>query len=83
VLVAGEPITDIDVTAAEMLIDLDLELNASGIRFAFAELPTSVKEWMHRSGVLQEVSASRLYSTVHEGVDAYFEEMGLDDPYPR
>jgi MFS superfamily sulfate permease-like transporter len=82
VLVAGEPITDIDVTAAEMLIDLDVELNASGIRLGFAELPTSVREWMLRSGILEEVSASRLYSTVHEGVDAYLEEMGLPDPYP-
>jgi MFS superfamily sulfate permease-like transporter len=82
VLVAGEPITDIDVTAAEMLIDLDEELNAGGIRFAFAELPTSVKQWMGRSGVLEAVSASRLYSTVHEGVDAYIKETGLEDPLP-
>jgi hypothetical protein len=37
---------------------------------------------MGRSGVLEAVSASRLYSTVHEGVDAYIKETGLEDPLP-
>ena len=42
ILVAAEPITDIDTTAGAMLADLDLELNARGIHLAFAELQTSV-----------------------------------------
>jgi hypothetical protein len=33
-----EAITDIDITAAEMLEQLDNELNAAGIHLAFAEL---------------------------------------------
>ena len=33
-----EAITDIDVTAAEMLKQLDTELNTKGIHFAFVEL---------------------------------------------
>ena len=33
-----EAITDVDVTAAEMLEQLDDELNAEGIHLAFAEL---------------------------------------------
>jgi high affinity sulfate transporter 1 len=81
VLVAGEPITDIDVTAAEMLSDLDDELQASGIWLAFAEMPSSVRDWMERSGVIQAGDAPRVFATVHEGVDAYLEAMGLEDPY--
>ncbi|MFN8620375.1 MAG: SulP family inorganic anion transporter [Chloroflexota bacterium] len=82
VLVAGEPITDIDTTAAEMLIDLDEELNAEGIHLAFAELPTAVRQWIKKAGVLEAVDAEHLYSTVHEGVDAYLAEYGLPDPFP-
>jgi high affinity sulfate transporter 1 len=82
VLVAGEPITDIDTTAAEMLVDLDLELNANGIHLAFAELPTRVERWIAQAGVLEAVDAGHLYDSVHEGVDAYLAEHGMDDPFP-
>ena len=44
VLVAAEPITDIDTTAGAMLADLDLELNAPGIHLAFAELQSDVRD---------------------------------------
>ena len=44
VLVAAEPITDIDTTAGAMLADLDLELNAAGIHLAFAELQSAVRD---------------------------------------
>ena len=33
---AAEPITDVDTTAADILQDLDLELNADGINLVFA-----------------------------------------------
>ncbi len=82
VLVAGEPITDVDTTASEMLVDLDMELNAKGIHLAFAELPTAVERWMAESGVLEAVDAGHLYETVHEGVDAYCREQGIPDPFP-
>jgi MFS superfamily sulfate permease-like transporter len=38
VVVAAEPITDIDATAARELSDLLDDLDARGVRFAFAEL---------------------------------------------
>ena len=44
VLVAAEPITDVDITAAEMLVDLDEELNAIGIHLIFAELKDPVRD---------------------------------------
>ena len=40
-----------------MLVDLDLELNASDIHLAFAELPTAVERWMEQAGVLDAVDA--------------------------
>jgi hypothetical protein len=37
-LIAAEPITDVDTTAADMLEDLDEMLNARGISLVFAEM---------------------------------------------
>jgi high affinity sulfate transporter 1 len=71
VLVAGEPITDIDTTAGAMLADLDLELNASGIHLAFAELPSAVQDAIVRYGLLQTIDAAHLYGSVSEGVQAF------------
>src|SRR4029453_11299410 len=38
ILIAAEPITDVDTTAADMLEDLDELLNARGISLVFAEM---------------------------------------------
>ena len=38
IVIAAEPITDVDTTAADMLADLDEELNADGTSLVFAEL---------------------------------------------
>jgi MFS superfamily sulfate permease-like transporter len=40
IVVAAEPITDVDTTAADMLEDLDEALNAQGISLVFAEIKT-------------------------------------------
>ena len=75
VLVAAEPITDIDTTAGAMLADLDLELNAAGIHLAFAELHSGVRDTITRYGLLQTIDAGHLYGSVKEGVEAYGREV--------
>ena len=44
ILIAAEPITDVDTTAADMLADLDEELNAAGTFLVFAELKDPVRD---------------------------------------
>ena len=78
VLVAAEPITDIDTTAAAMLADLDIELNASGIHLAFAELQSGVRDTITRYGLLETIEEGRFYRSVSEAVDALDREMGTD-----
>ena len=46
-----EAITDIDVTAADMLKGLDIELNAQGIHIAFVELRSRLQELILRYGL--------------------------------
>ena len=43
IIVAAEPITDVDTTAADMLRDLDEELNADGVHLVFAEMKDPVR----------------------------------------
>ena len=76
VLVAAEPITDIDTTAGAMLADLDLELNAAGIHLAFAELQSSVRDTIVRYGLLETIDEGRFYRSVPEAVEALGREVG-------
>jgi high affinity sulfate transporter 1 len=78
VLVAAEPITDIDTTAAAMLADLDIELNSTGIHLAFAELQSGVRDTITRYGLLETIEEGRFYRSVSEAVDALTREMGTD-----
>ena len=43
IIVAAEPITDIDTTAADMLEDLDQRINAAGVSLVFAEMKDPVR----------------------------------------
>ena len=78
VLVAAEPITDIDTTAGAMLSDLDLELNASGIHLAFAELQSTVRDSIVTYGLLETIDEGHFYRSVTEGVEAFHRELGRE-----
>ena len=43
IVVAAEPITDVDTTAADMLEDLDRAINAAGVSLVFAEMKDPVR----------------------------------------
>jgi len=74
VLVTAEPVTDVDTTAADMLMHLDLELNAADIHLAFAELKGPVKEKIIRYSLLDTIDAGYFYPTIEVAVDAFFDE---------
>jgi MFS superfamily sulfate permease-like transporter len=71
VLVAAEPITDIDTTAGRMLADLDEELNAQGVHLAFAELQSGVRDTIVKYGLLETIDQGHFYRSVTEGVEAF------------
>ena len=74
VLVTVEPVTDVDTTAADMLVDLDLELNAADIHLAFAELGDTVEEKIVRYGLLDTIDEQHFYPTVDVAVAAFLDE---------
>jgi high affinity sulfate transporter 1 len=73
VLVAAEPITDVDTTAADMLVDLDLELNAAGIHLILAELKDPVKDKVERYGLYDTIDRRHFYPTIERAVEAFYE----------
>ena len=76
VVVAAEPITDIDTTAADILRDLLDELRQEGVTLAFAELKGPVKDRLRRYGLFDAVGPDRFYPTVGTAVDGYIEDTG-------
>lgn len=78
VVVAAEPITDVDTTAADMLIELNRELADSGTRLAFAELKGPAKDKLQAYGVLDLIGSVRFYPTVGAAVHAHVEEHAVE-----
>jgi high affinity sulfate transporter 1 len=74
VVVAAEPITDVDSTAAEMLAALHDELTSGGIELAFAELKDPVKDKLRRFGLVDHIGRDRFFPTLGVAVHAYASE---------
>ena len=78
VIVAADAITDIDITAAEALVALDLELEQRGITLRFAGLKGPVKDWLVRYGLGHRFDASHFDATVPSGVALYLRRHEVD-----
>ena len=78
VLVAAEPITDVDTTAADMLEDLDEKLNAAGVSLVFAEMKTPVRRKVERYELTAVIDPAHFFGTIEEAVQAYQEQTGAD-----
>ncbi|MCE9578731.1 MAG: sulfate permease [Deltaproteobacteria bacterium] len=76
VVIAAEPITDVDTTAAEALAELDRELVARGVALAFAELKDPVKDRLARYGLVATIGAQRFFPTLGVAVKAYVHDTG-------
>jgi high affinity sulfate transporter 1 len=71
VVITAEPITNIDITAADTLAELDDALRAAGITLCFAELKDPVKDQLKRYGLWERFGAAAFYATIEEAVEAY------------
>jgi len=78
VVIAGEPITDIDTTGAETLRDLIDDLAEGDVTFAFAEIKGPVKDRLRSYGAYRDIGGENFYSTVEHAVTEYLEEAGGD-----
>ncbi len=74
IVIAAEPITDVDTTAADMLKELDEELNAAGISLVFAEMKTPVREKIDRYQLTGTIDPAHFYPTVDDAVSSLRED---------
>ena len=77
VVVGAEPITSVDVTAADIVQELSDRLERDGIELCFAELKDPVKDKLKRFGLFTELGAHTFFATISESVDVYAEEFGV------
>ncbi|MDJ0359510.1 SulP family inorganic anion transporter [Rhodococcus sp. H29-C3] len=71
VVIAAEPITGLDTTAVDELVDLDRNLESRGIRLIFAEMKGPIKDRLIRFGVGGRFDTSRFYPTVEAAVEDF------------
>jgi high affinity sulfate transporter 1 len=76
VVVAAEPITDIDTTAADTLGQLLKELRQQQVTLAFAELKDPVKDRLQRYGLYEAIGPDHFFPTIGTAVDAYVTATG-------
>ncbi len=73
VVVAAEPVTDIDITAADALTALDEALHAEGMDLCFAEMKGPVKDLLKRYGLFTTLGTENFFPTIGQAVDRYLE----------
>jgi high affinity sulfate transporter 1 len=76
IIIAAEPVTDVDTTASDILEDLDETLNARHISLVFAELKDPVRRKIERYGLTRTIDPHHFFPTVEAAVAAFRQETG-------
>jgi MFS superfamily sulfate permease-like transporter len=82
IVIAAEPISDVDTTAADMLEDLDESLNARGISLAFAEMDDGVRRKIDRYELTRTINPDHFYPTLNAALRGFAAEVGDDTLAP-
>jgi MFS superfamily sulfate permease-like transporter len=77
-VVTAEPVTSVDITAADMLRELDLSLQEQGIELCFAEMKGPVKDKLKRFGLMEQLGRASFHPTVGAAVDAHVIDHRVD-----
>jgi high affinity sulfate transporter 1 len=76
ILIAAEPVTDVDTTASDVLEELDETLNARHISLVFAELKDPVRRKIERYGLTRTIDPHHFFPTVEAAIAAFRRETG-------
>jgi high affinity sulfate transporter 1 len=78
IVIAAEPMTDVDTTASDMLEELDESLNAAGISLVFAELKDPVRRKIDRYGLTRTIDPAHFFPTVGAAAAAFRAQTGAE-----
>jgi high affinity sulfate transporter 1 len=77
-VVAAEPVTSVDVTSADVLVELHETLRDKGIELGFAELKDPVKDKLKRFGLFAHFGEQSFFPTIGAAVASYLEAHPVD-----
>jgi high affinity sulfate transporter 1 len=77
-VVAAEPVTSVDITAADVLAELYDTLRKAGIELCFAELKDPVKDKLKRFGLFSQLGEKAFFPTIGVAVSAYLKKHPVD-----
>jgi high affinity sulfate transporter 1 len=77
-VVAAEPVTSVDVTAADVLAELHETLHEAGIELCFAEMKDPVKDKLKRFGLFARLGEQAFFATVGSAVSHYLAVHSVD-----
>ena len=78
ILVAAEPITDVDTTAADMLEELDEAINSKGISLVFAEMKDPVRHKIERYKLTRTIDPGHFFPTLDAAITAFRQQTGAN-----
>ncbi len=71
VVLAAEPITDVDITGRDVLLQLVRDMHDHDLHLVFAELKGPVRDRFARYGITEELGKERFFPTIGTAVSAY------------
>jgi len=77
-VVTAEPVTSVDVTACDVVAELDQTLHAQGIELCFAELKDPVKDKLKRFGLFAQLGEHYFFPTIGVAVSRYLETNNVE-----
>ncbi len=77
-VVAAEPVTSVDVTAADMLAELYETLHAAGVKLCFAGMKDPVKDKLKRFGLFARLGEDAFFPTIGAAVGSYLKAHPVD-----
>jgi MFS superfamily sulfate permease-like transporter len=83
IVIAAEPITDVDTTAADMLATLDEELNAAGTSLVFAELKDPVRAKLERYELVGPLNPDHFFATLDDALETFRRQTHANWTAPR
>ena len=78
IIVAAEPITDVDTSACDMLDDLAAALAKQGTTLVFAELKDPVMEKLRAYELDPAIPSEQFFPTIKQAVEAYRHHRNVD-----
>jgi high affinity sulfate transporter 1 len=83
IIVASEPITDVDTTAADMLQELNEALTDRGIWLVFAEMKDPVRTKIERYELAPTIAPNRFFPTLTRAIEAFRTATGAEWQPPK